>query len=80
MIMELVFCYQHCFDLLWQKNVLVIQKKILKIEAEGWEFAKILKLLEQIIWTVKFVRFDKLEQLEFILEKNYWDSETCRKS
>ena len=42
----MLFCYQNCSDLLWEKNVLVI-------EAEGWEFAKILRSLEQFIQTVE---------------------------
>ena len=41
----MVFCYQNCSDLLWEKIVLVI-------EAEGWEFSKYLKSLEQFIQTV----------------------------
>ena len=36
---QLVFCYQNCSDLLWEKIVVVIKKK-LKFEAEGREFAK----------------------------------------
>ena len=84
--MEMVFCYQNCSDLLWEKNVIVIEKNILKFEAEGWEFANILRSLEQFIETVKgqnnfwwqnafltcswrFLRYNKLEQLEFQLEK-----------
>ena len=31
----IVFCYQNCSDLLWEKIVLEIEKKILKFEAEG---------------------------------------------
>ena len=42
----LVFCYQNCSDLLWEKIVLVI-------EAKGQEFAKCLRSLEQCIQTVK---------------------------
>jgi hypothetical protein len=69
----------------------------LKFEAEGQEFAKCLRSLEQFIQTVKgqnnfwdqnafltcawrFLLSNKLEQLEFKLEKNYWDLETCMKS
>ena len=37
---EMVFCYQNCSDLLWEKIVLVIEKKLLKFEAEGQEFEK----------------------------------------
>ena len=43
----MVFCYQNCSDLLWEKNVLVF-------EAEGRKFAKFLKILglEQFFLTV----------------------------
>ena len=47
--MNMVFCYQNCSDLLWEKIVL----KLLKFEDEGWEFAKSLRSLEQFIQTVK---------------------------
>ena len=49
----MVFCYQSYSDLLWEKIVLVTKKKNLKFEAEVQEFAKILRLLEQFIQTVK---------------------------
>ena len=49
----LVFCHQNCSDLLWEKNCSSDQEKLLKIEAEGQEFAKILRSLEQFIQTVK---------------------------
>ena len=51
-IKGLVFCYQNCSDLLWEKIVLVI-KKNLKFEAEGGVFSKNLRSLEQFIQTVK---------------------------
>ena len=34
---EMVFCYQNCSGLLREKNVLVIEKNLLKFEAEGRE-------------------------------------------
>ena len=46
---NMVFCYQNCSDLLLEKIVLVIEKKKLKFEAEGREFAKILTSLEQFV-------------------------------
>ena len=46
----MVFSNQNCFDLLWEKIVLVIEKHF---EAEGREFSNILKSLEQFIQTVK---------------------------
>ena len=44
-MLEMVFCYQNCSDLLWEK--------LLKFEAEGQEFTKSLRSLEQFIQTVK---------------------------
>ena len=41
---EMVFCYKNCSS---------ERKKIFKFEAEGQEFAKILRSLEQFIQTVK---------------------------
>ena len=82
---EMVFCYQNCSHLLWEKIVPVIEEK-LKFEAEGQEFAKFLRSLEEFIQTMKgqnnfckqntfltcswrFLISSKLEQLEFKLEK-----------
>ena len=45
----MVFCYQNCSDLLWESD----SEKLLKFEAEGREFSKILRSLEQFIQTVK---------------------------
>ena len=36
----MVFCYQNCSDLLWEKNCSSDWEKLLKFEAEGREFAK----------------------------------------
>ena len=49
----MVFCYQNCSDLLPEKNCSSDREKLLKLEAEGREFAKILRSLEQFIQTVK---------------------------
>ena len=38
--MKLVFCYQNCSDLLWEKIVWVIEEKVLKFEAEAENFQK----------------------------------------
>ena len=48
---EMVFCYQNCFDLLWKKNCSSDRERLLKLEAEGREFAKFLRSLEQFIQT-----------------------------
>ena len=78
----MVFCNQNCSDLLWEINVLVIKKKLLKSR----KFAKILRSLERFVQTLKgrrncwwqnafltfsckFLRYDELEQLEFKFEK-----------
>ena len=50
---EMVFCYQNCSDLLWVKICSSDQEKLLKFEAEGWEFPKISRSLEQFIQTMK---------------------------
>ena len=52
-VSEMEFCYQNCSDLLWEKNVLVVEKILLKFEGEGREFAKFLRSLEQFIQAVK---------------------------
>ena len=52
-ILEMVFCYQNCPDLLWEKIVLVIENIFFKFETEGREFPKMLRSVEQFIQTVK---------------------------
>ena len=42
---EMVFCYQNCSDLLWEK--IAIQEKLLKFEAEGQNLQKKFWSLEQ---------------------------------
>ena len=52
--LEMVFCYQNCSDLSTvRKNCSSDREKKLKFEAEGQEFAKFLRSLEQFIQTVK---------------------------
>ena len=53
----------------------MIEKKKLKFKAEGREFAKILRSLEQFFQTVK-----EIGTIQIQIGKNYWDLETCRKS
>ena len=38
---EIVFCYQNCSDLLWEKNVLVIEKCFCKFSAFSLKFQKL---------------------------------------
>ena len=49
----MVFCFENCSDLLWETIVLAIEKDFCKFDAEGREFAKNLRWLEQFIQTVK---------------------------
>ena len=65
---------------------------LLRFEAEGLEFAKILRTLEQFIQTVKgqnnfweqnaFLTCSWIinQKIRIQIEKTYWDLETCRKS
>ena len=73
----MVFCYQNCSDC--EKKCFSDREKLLKFQAEGREFAKCLRSLEQFIQTVNRMVFltcswrffipNKLDQLEFKLEK-----------
>ena len=45
---KMVSFYQNCSDLLLEKKSFTDQKKLLKFEAEGREFAKFLRSLEQL--------------------------------
>ena len=45
----MVFCYQNCSDLLGSSD----RENFLKLEAEGQEFAKNFRSLEQFVGTVK---------------------------
>ena len=49
----MVFCYQNCCDLLWEKNVLVIEKNFCKFSAFSLELDNFSRSLEQSIQTVK---------------------------
>ena len=82
----MVFCYQNCSDLLWEKFVLVIEKNLWKFEAECQEFVKFLRSLEQFIQTVKLERtifgnrmlifqIWSVRTIEIQIIKNTWDSE-----
>ena len=49
----MVFCYQNCSDLTARKKCSCDREKLLKFEAEGQEFAKILRWQEQFVGAVK---------------------------
>ena len=83
---KMLFCFQNCPDVFWKKKS-IDQEKNLKFEAEGWEFAKILRSIEQIIRTEKCqYNFWKISKIQYIIaisiqmEKNNWDLEAYRKS
>ena len=71
----LVFCYQNCSDLLWENIVLVIEKnckifentKTIYSNSERSEQFLVTECFLTSSW--RFLRSNKLEQLEFILEK-----------
>ena len=48
-----VFCLHNFSNLLWEKKCSSDWEKLFKAEAEGREFAKFLRSLEQFIQTVK---------------------------
>ena len=50
---QLVFCYQNCSNLLWEKNCSSDWKIVLKFKAEGQEFSKFLISPEQFIQTLR---------------------------
>ena len=63
---ELVFCYQNCSDLLWEKIVLVIEKTF------EWKVRTQNNFWQQNVFLTcswRFLRSNKLEQLEFKFEK-----------
>ena len=71
---ERVFCYQNCSDLLWENIVLVIENKILRSLEHFTQTVKgqnnfwLQNALLTCSW--RFLISNKLEQLEFNLEKN----------
>ena len=49
----MVFCYQSCSDLMWEKKCSTDREKLFKFKAEGQEFGKILRSLEWFIQAVQ---------------------------
>ena len=45
---EMVFCYQNCSNLLWEKIVQAIGKNLEKFKADGREFGKVLRSLNNL--------------------------------
>ena len=50
---KMVFCYQNCSDLLWEKKCFSDWEFFLKFEAKDQEFANFLRSLKKLIQTVK---------------------------
>ena len=50
----MVICYQNFSDLVQEKYVLTDWEIFLKFKGEGWDFAKLLRSLEQFIQTVQW--------------------------
>ena len=88
----MVFFFQNCSDLLWEKNCSGDWEELLKFEAEGWEFAKFLRPLYRTIYSnseksVQFLKtecflksFLEVRTIRIQIGKNNWDDETCRES
>ena len=93
---EMVFCYQNCSALPWEKNVVVIEK-------QNWNsrlrprICKKFEITRTICWKSKrseqffvteclFILFLEVSQIWLIrtikiqIGKKCWDLETCRKS
>ena len=51
-LISMALCHQNCSDLMWE-NCSSDRENFLKFEAEDWEFAQILRSLEQFIQTVE---------------------------
>ena len=79
-IKTVVFCYQNCSDLLWERKI-SDGEKLLKFEAEDWEFSKFLSSQEHFIvqWKVRIIFGNRILR-RIQIGKNYWDLETYRKS
>ena len=63
----MVFCYQNSSDLLWEKKCSSDREKLLKFEAEGWEFAKFLRSPKQFFLTVGQNNFGN--KIPFLFER-----------
>jgi hypothetical protein len=87
----MVLCYQNCSDLLWEKKCSSDQDQGLEFAnflRSLEQFIQTVKgqnnvfLTEYLILTCswRFLRSNRLEQLEFKLERKNWDLETDGKS
>ena len=66
----MVLCYQNCSDLLWEKIILVIEIEITRTIYSNSEKSEQFLVTECFITcSLKFLIYNKLEVLEFKLEK-----------
>ena len=61
----MVFCYQNCSDRIVRRNCSSDCATLLKLEAEGQEFEKFLRPLEQFIQTEEFLVFNSCNRMLF---------------
>ena len=75
----MVFCYQNCSDLLWEKNVIVIEKSF---ETTRTIYSSSERSEQFLITECFFNLFREVSETIRIQKgkKKYWDLETCRKS
>ena len=73
----MISCFQNCSDVLWEKFVLMTEKKIqAKYLFKQWNVSTI---FETVCFFTCARRFLGLQELQFKLKKNNWDLETYRK-
>ena len=70
---EKVFCFQKFSDLLWEKKSSCDRMTLLKIKAEGWEFAKYLRSLKQFIQQWKDETIFEPEYFFYIFPEGFSD-------
>jgi hypothetical protein len=91
--LTMVFCYQNCSDLLWEKIVLVIEKNFWnsRLKAKNLQICRTIysnnERSEEVLVTERFYNlFLEVSHILYIrtiriqIGKNYLDLETCRKS
>ena len=84
---KMVFCYQNCSDLMWEKIVLVIEKTLQFENFDiTWTIHSNSERSEQFLVTECFFNFLEIFQISknwtIIIQigTNYWNLEICRKS
>ena len=89
---EMVFCYQNCSDLVWEKIVLVIEKNFWNSRLKAEKLQNFWDHLNDLFkqWKVRtecflnlFLEISQISKNRTTIiqiGKNHWDLETCRKS